>query len=162
MIIPDIEKLPKTLLKYIQYLKDSVVKYKFDNLTELPMRGDFNDTLDTYSLSGYPFILYLIDLNGLKYINDNKSYEHGDIYILDAVKELKKFNGRLYRIGGDEFAIITYKDSRNSVISTEEYCVGRSEFEDSKSAKEYFKSAEAMLKKEKLKFYQESGLCRRK
>jgi len=160
--LPDLYNLPETVLKYIQYLKDMLKVYKYDDLTKLPMRRDFNDTLDTYSLSGYPFTLYLVDLNGLKAMNDNGCYEDGDNLILKVVNELNNKDGRLFRIGGDEFSLLTYRDQNVPLISTHEYCVGRCDFEATKSAREYFKVAEKHLKQEKLKYYEEQGICRRK
>ena len=55
-------------------------------------------------------ILYA-DVNGLKYTNDNKGHEAGDNLIESAVSLIKKYFSRkkdkLYRIGGDEFVVIS-------------------------------------------------------
>ena len=137
-----------------------IKKYKYDDLTHLPVRRDFRKALDEYAKGFTPFTLYIIDLNGLKTINDNLSYEDGDKFLLKVVNELSERDGTLFRLGGDEFTLIS--ETEESIISTEEYCVGRSDFEESKPAKEYFKAAEKQLKEEKLRFYEEQGICRRK
>lgn len=48
------------------------------------------------------------DLNGLKYINDNKGHHAGDQLILKFVQKLKdRFSDcKIYRRGGDEFVVI--------------------------------------------------------
>lgn len=53
--------------------------------------------------------LISLDLNDLKYHNDNFGHETGDRYIRDAAAIIKSVYagiGRVYRIGGDEFAVI--------------------------------------------------------
>jgi len=158
---PGLYDVPGPVLKYIEYLKTMIKKYKYDDLTHLPVRRDFRKALDEYAKNNNPFTLYLIDLNGLKTINDNLSYEDGDKFLLKVVNELSERGGTLFRLGGDEFTLISEREEL-PLISTEEYCVGRSGFEESKSAKEYFKAAEKHLKQEKLRFYEEQGICRRK
>ena len=48
------------------------------------------------------------DINGLKYVNDTQGHEAGDRLIKDACALIcEQFNhGAVYRIGGDEFAVI--------------------------------------------------------
>jgi len=58
------------------------------------------------------------DVNGLKHINDTLGHEAGDEYICDASKMICICfrNSPVYRIGGDEFAVILrqrdYNDRR--------------------------------------------------
>ena len=78
----------------------------------------------------------LLDLFRLKVINDDYSHEQGDIYIKESAQLLKKYfpqhiyqfdkNGKkikvktgtsLYRIGGDEFTIISTTEDYDSVIA---------------------------------------------
>ncbi len=54
-----------------------------------------------------------IDLNGLKEINDSKGHEAGDLLIKGAgqcISQCFADIGKLYRIGGDEFAVILTAD----------------------------------------------------
>ncbi len=51
-----------------------------------------------------------IDLDRLKFVNDNYGHSQGDAYLLTFVKVLKRSipqHEGIYRIGGDEFVIIT-------------------------------------------------------
>ena len=62
------------------------------------------------------FAVVVFDLNGLKYINDTKGHDDGDIYIINACRTIEKYFGHenIYRFGGDEFvAILTDNDYQN-------------------------------------------------
>ena len=54
------------------------------------------------------FAVVVMDVNGLKQINDNFGHECGDLALSDAAKALKNVFGEehVYRIGGDEFFVI--------------------------------------------------------
>ena len=53
------------------------------------------------------FAVAVIDINDLKKINDGYGHEYGDMLIQNAATILKKvWNGNVYRIGGDEFAVV--------------------------------------------------------
>ena len=54
--------------------------------------------------------MLLMDVNGLKYANDTFGHQAGDILIVAAGKSIKKaygLHGNCFRIGGDEFAVVT-------------------------------------------------------
>ena len=62
----------------------------------------------------------LVDLFSLKYINDNYGHIYGDYYIIKASKLLKDEldeNDMLFRIGGDEFAIISKVNRQDDIIA---------------------------------------------
>ena len=54
------------------------------------------------------FSIAIIDVNNLKYINDNYGHDNGNILIILAAETAVSAFGkdRVYRIGGDEFAVI--------------------------------------------------------
>lgn len=53
------------------------------------------------------FALVMIDLNDLKFINDNYGHKEGDIYINNCCRFIMDvFPCDLFRVGGDEFSII--------------------------------------------------------
>lgn len=57
--------------------------------------------------------IIIIDIDKFKLINDTKGHAHGDIIInqvAHAIKSSIRLTDRAYRIGGDEFAIITNHD----------------------------------------------------
>ena len=91
-----------------------------DILTGINNRYAMEKYLDELIDSRFlPFGIVMMDLNGLKQINDENGHQKGDEYILRSVEAMKDVFGmsNLYRIGGDEFVVIL-----NNVT--------RSEFED--------------------------------
>ena len=54
------------------------------------------------------FTIFVMDLNGLKKVNDNYGHEKGDIYIKNSAKVISEtFGGEnCFRIGGDEFTAV--------------------------------------------------------
>jgi len=72
----------------------------------------YEEDCKTFPLTG-TFIF--ADANNLKYINDIYGHAAGDTLLLKISEVLKKvFGNEVYRIGGDEFAILT-TDNKNSV-----------------------------------------------
>jgi diguanylate cyclase (GGDEF)-like protein len=85
----------------------------FDALTALSNRRMFTETLRTLlALSAHrraKFALLLIDLDGLKQVNDSLGHDAGDALLVDAAARLKALirpADSLARVGGDEFAIL--------------------------------------------------------
>ena len=82
-----------------------------DGLTNIGNRYYYNKFIDEISKYKKEVFTYtLIDLFRLKYINDNYGHKSGDEYILLASNLMKEVLGKdnyLFRIGGDEFAIIS-------------------------------------------------------
>ena len=65
--------------------------------------------------------MYIFDLNGLKYVNDNFGHEKGDKILKDFVKILNstfRKNAEIIRLGGDEFGVIDRKVSDKTEIKT--------------------------------------------
>ena len=56
------------------------------------------------------FSIFVIDVNGLKFVNDNYGHEMGNELIIKAANMVAEVFGteHLYRIGGDEFAVVSY------------------------------------------------------
>ena len=63
------------------------------------------------------FAVTVADINGLKNVNDTYGHEYGDALIQNSAAILKKVWGNkfLYRIGGDEFAIVGFDMSEEKV-----------------------------------------------
>ena len=62
------------------------------------------------------------DVNGLKYLNDNYGHQTGDQCIIKCAHLLldvmKKYCGKVYRTGGDEFVCIAPKEFKNDLRQT--------------------------------------------
>lgn len=97
-----------------------------DILTGLDNRMAFETDLikaEKEAKQGKPTAIMVFDLNNLKTVNDALGHKDGDILIkntADIIKSHIKQYGRLYRVGGDEFAAIltnlNWKDL-NSLIN---------------------------------------------
>jgi diguanylate cyclase (GGDEF)-like protein len=81
-----------------------------DYITGLYNRRYFENELKRLESSRkYPITIVIIDLDGLKVINDNYGHKMGDQYIINTAEILKstaRTEDIIARIGGDEFAII--------------------------------------------------------
>lgn len=77
----------------------------YDKLTNLRNRSALE--IDVKSKDIHELILFFIDVNGLKYINDNYGHTVGDELIKKVANVLKNmFGDNAYRLGGDEFAVL--------------------------------------------------------
>ncbi|WP_349946070.1 GGDEF domain-containing protein [Lacrimispora sp. BS-2] len=88
-----------------------VMAYK-DELTGLDNRRSGLRTIDSYIQKGIPFSLCMIDMDGLKSINDQFGHLLGDEYIKsvsEALKESARDIDFTCRFGGDEF-IMLFRD----------------------------------------------------
>lgn len=81
-----------------------------DSLTELYNRRYFENEMERLDSSRkIPISIIIIDLDGLKKINDNYGHKKGDLYIKEAGKIIDSATRKediVARIGGDEFAVI--------------------------------------------------------
>jgi diguanylate cyclase (GGDEF)-like protein len=85
-----------------------------DHLTKIPNRLFFDSFLDNMLQSNKTFALYFIDLDNFKSINDNFGHLAGDKVLVNSVKNIKKViseDDMLFRISGDEFALIVFEDT---------------------------------------------------
>lgn len=77
--------------------------------TKLLNKAQFNRDIKRYMRRKNDMII-LIDIDKFKQINDTHGHAFGDAVIAsvsDAVRNSIRFSDRAYRIGGDEFAILT-------------------------------------------------------
>lgn len=124
-----------------------------------------------------------VDLNGLKATNDTYGHKAGDELIIGAAQCLRRClgnYGKLYRIGGDEFAAIIFCDARQMEAirsDLEREAAGWSERHEQKltmacgfiRAEEFpeepifelAKAADKRMYEEKTKYYAKNGIDRR-
>ena len=90
--------------------KAKTILLEKDALTDLYSRYAYNEQLKKYSnppLSSTLCVL-LIDINGLKMVNDTRGHEMGDELICKTAQAISKATqsyGYVYRTGGDEFVV---------------------------------------------------------
>ena len=80
-----------------------------DTLTGVYNRRFFNETVEKFRESNRTNLGLIIgDMNHLKHINDNYGHGIGDHYLMEVASILKRCTDTdyVFRIGGDEFAII--------------------------------------------------------
>jgi diguanylate cyclase (GGDEF)-like protein len=95
-----------------------------DHLTGIANRHafdqDFNQVfnLSTEELDGSKKALYLIDLDGMKRINDRHGHLSGDKLLCTFAQHLSTLeidDCKVYRIGGDEFTVIAPIDRKSNI-----------------------------------------------
>ncbi|MCR5217881.1 sensor domain-containing diguanylate cyclase [Treponema sp.] len=95
-----------------------ILKSNTDELTGFFNRRAFVEDTEKFK-NGMPsdvdLTVVMMDLNGLKYVNDTYGHDTGDKYLKAAARCMKETfgpYGHLYRIGGDEFFAILFADEK--------------------------------------------------
>ncbi|MCH5271797.1 MAG: GGDEF domain-containing protein [Lachnospiraceae bacterium] len=89
-----------------------------DALTMLFNRLKFNEDIENHKNSSTPvFTCLYIDANGLHELNNHLGHQKGDDMLCCIADTLKKYfpDDRVYRIGGDEFVVLSTKLSKHEV-----------------------------------------------
>lgn len=111
--LSDIDERVKIEQEYADNLAVAQNKANYDELTGLMNKHSYveaeiiiNEAID----SGEPcdFAIVVCDVNGLKQVNDTLGHKAGDELLIKAGRMITEIfsEGRVYRIGGDEFAVI--------------------------------------------------------
>ncbi len=146
--------------------------YFHDRLTGLYNRSYLEETMEDLDKKGeLPVSLIMVDLNGLKLINDTYGYRTGDLMLQEASQTLQGVCGEpdvIARWGGDEFVILMpgsdWREAEKVYLQIKELCgnlliedlpvsvaVGMSIKEDAqKSLKSALKEAEDHMYREKI------------
>lgn len=84
---------------------------RHDLLTGLYNRNAMEQDVDKLAKRQLPLGLVFADLNGMKRLNDTEGHAAGDLLLKRAARllELLFGQGSVYRIGGDEFLVLTNK-----------------------------------------------------
>ena len=102
-----------------------------DQMTGLHNRRAYSEKTDQFALEMPAYCcMVMVDINGLKEINDRLGHEAGDELIIGSAECLRQgFGGidTVYRIGGDEFCVILTDadtDTGQCLKRMEECCAG--------------------------------------
>ena len=113
-----LESLVNTINKMRSMIQSSYVRLEHqslhDALTDLPNRRSLqvdleqriNDRVDSKTFSA----LHFIDLDSFKMLNDSLGHTVGDEILVEIAKRLKRLEKKemkVYRIGGDDFLVLT-------------------------------------------------------
>ncbi|HYK94924.1 MAG TPA: GAF domain-containing protein [Candidatus Dormibacteraeota bacterium] len=80
-----------------------------DVLTGLLNHGTFAQQLDALITADEPFSLVMLDLDSFKPVNDGMGHQAGDLLlrqVADAIVAASRDSDRVFRYGGDEFAVL--------------------------------------------------------
>lgn len=115
------------IIKVIKGKKESIKAEKhekliyIDQLTSLKNRNYLNTNIELWDENKiYPQTIMVVDLNNIKYVNDNFGHEAGDEVIKKAASILinnQKENSDIIRIDGNEFLIYLVGYPENEIVS---------------------------------------------
>ena len=188
------------ILKRAESYEHNIKAITTDLLTDLDNRNSYEMKIQSISENNENMVFGIFDLFRLKYINDNFGHSVGDIYIKETAKILKKYwpkvkydiiegeriehltGSCIYRIGGDEFALMTTVEPLDlshlkAEYASEEVCTidldidkkvpiglnfGIVKREPNTSIKKTYDEADKLMSKDKHKMYLKYNLERRK
>lgn len=170
-------------LQRLYYHKKLEYQAYADGLTGLYNRRYFMEQLQKLN-NNNDYSIIMVDLNGLKNVNDELGHEKGDSFICEVSNIFaEKFaeNAKVCRIGGDEIAIIAYDEpavadakikeaykeaekANNKLDYNLSFSVGIAYKKDEAdiSAEKLFKMADRNMYEKKLEYYKDSSHNRRK
>jgi GGDEF domain-containing protein len=101
----------------IEYLREQVKLYKYDYLTGLKQRRDFDYDLRHKLLSGCDFWVCYYDVNGLHKVNREQGFDAGDSLIRQVANDIQRqpVPHTTYRTSGDEFYAICCSEPTEQV-----------------------------------------------
>lgn len=94
-----------------------------DALSDLLNRGSFNKILSLYNEGNLSYALLIVDIDTFKSVNDTYGHAVGDAviqFVANKIRSAFRVTDYVFRIGGDEFAIIMLDMSTNHRSAVEE------------------------------------------
>lgn len=150
-------------------------EYRRDSLTGLLNRNAFDDDVEFIQAThDKPLTVMYMDLIGLHEINNHLGHARGDVVLCELADAARAYFGddNIYRIGGDEFVIISFAHSmaqsarqmgymRQELLDHGcELSVGMAESDDGEDIPDLVNQAENEMRKDK-KRYHASGSGKR-
>ena len=149
--------------------------YSHDTLTGLANRSRYEADLRELPHSGYESVVCTyIDVVGMHEVNEHLGHRSGDTLLCCLANAARKFfaTSRVYRIGSDEFVILTPNEPPYSVWSTadrmraflkeKDYAVsvGIQQTTDLRRVDEAVAKAEAAMRQDRQAYYDHNGRAR--
>lgn len=143
-------------------------EYRRDSLTGLLNRNAFDDDVEFIQAThDKPLTVMYIDLIGLHEINNHLGHARGDVVLCELADAARAYFGddNIYRIGGDEFVIISFAHSmaqsarqmgymRQELLDHGcELSVGMAESDDGEDIPDLVNRAENEMRKDKKRYY---------
>ena len=121
-VVGDLNHMVRDLREEMRkYITDAHALAYTDTLTNTGNRTAYFDKVDQINRQMQKDVsklsIAVLDINGLKKVNDEQGHEQGDKLIIDAADSLSTVFGanHVYRIGGDEFVVVLEEASMDSV-----------------------------------------------
>ncbi len=148
---------------------------RLDPLTDLANRFAFYDDMEDHQRD--ITAIASLDMNGLKRINDTQGHAAGDSALRAIGRCLNGVNDRnttAYRIGGDEFVILFFKQGEDEVNQTVlracqavkqagySLSAGYAMRADGESAQHTLSRSDKLMYADKAEYYRQSGIDRRR
>lgn len=99
--------------------KSLMLKLYTDPMTKLLNREAFDTIINSTDRKKNSYCIIVIDINGLKVLNDRFGHDAGDRLIKDFAEALQKstqkYSCQCFRLGGDEFAILVENTTTDDV-----------------------------------------------
>lgn len=143
-------------------------EYRRDSLTGLLNRNAFDDDVEFIQAThDKPLTVMYIDLIGLHEINNHLGHARGDVVLCELADAARAYFGddNIYRIGGDEFVVISFAHSmaqsarqmgymRQELLDHGcELSVGMAESDDGEDIPDLVNQAENEMRKDKKRYY---------
>lgn len=143
-------------------------EYRRDSLTGLLNRNAFDDDVEFIQAThDKPLTVMYIDLIGLHEINNHLGHARGDVVLRELADAARAYFGddNIYRIGGDEFVIISFAHSmaqsarqmgymRQELLDHGcELSVSMAESDDGEDIPDLVNQAENEMRKDKKRYY---------
>lgn len=103
------EKTVEHLQEYITYINGLAYRDALTGVKNKTAYQEAQQQMEERMRVGHPeFALVVMDINNLKWVNDNCGHDFGDLLIISASRLICRTfqHSPVYRIGGDEFAVL--------------------------------------------------------
>ena len=146
--------------------------YRRDSLTGLLNRNAYDNDLECIQAThDKPLTVVYVDMNGLHEINNHLGHAKGDSVLCCLANAMRACFGddRIYRIGGDEFVIISCNHTvsqsmrrmarmrRDFLKGDWDISVGMAESDDGEDLPDLIKQAEIRMRQDKKQYYVNGG-----
>lgn len=114
-----LEQRRTALVEEIEHLHTLKKTADRDTLTHVYNRGYGMEVLNEWLAEHKSFIICFVDIDNLKYVNDEFGHAEGDRYILSVADTLRGFSSKsiICRLGGDEFMLLAQEWRKKAAVA---------------------------------------------
>ena len=155
------------IIKYRESMK-RISELEIDPLTGFKNRKVYySDIKDINKKKNKKLGIMFLDINSLKYTNDNFGHEAGDRLIVDVAKIVRTVfsDAEIYRLGGDEFVALSFDDNedafnkrivrlRGCLNGSTSAAIGSVWVDEITDIEQHIALADKLMYKDKSKFYE--------